>query len=242
MNHPLVFLHGWGQSERIWFQQRQFFPNAIFINLPGHGGTADTPAEQWIQIIADQLPEQPAVLVGWSLGGILAMEIACHRLKRLKALVLISSTPSFRMRDGWEYGCSKHIFSAFEQAAITQSTRVMSRFFALTLHGDGLSRSTYNNLARQAVNRQTPVTMAGITTGLELLSTIDLRDQLHTLSLPTLIVHGTQDAIVPFAASRALAKALPNNQLQTFETCGHAPFLTQPEAFNTFLNNWRQTL
>ena len=242
MSDPLVFLHGWGQSERIWFQQRWMFPNATFINLPGHGGTADAAPEQWLQIIAEQMPDEPAVLVGWSLGGMLAMEIACRWPERLSALALISSTPSFRLRDGWQHGCNQDVFSDFEQAVMSQSPKTMNRFFALMMIGDGLSRSAYNTLAREAVNRQSPTTTAGIKTGLELLSTIDLRAQLHALSMPTLIMHGKQDAIVPFAASRALANTLPNAQLQAFEACGHAPFLTQAEAFNTILNNWWHTL
>jgi pimeloyl-[acyl-carrier protein] methyl ester esterase len=238
----MVFLHGWGQSERIWFQQRPFFPDANFINLPGHGGAADAPGEQWFQIIADQLPDAPAVLVGWSLGGMLAMEIANRWPERCAAIALISSTPSFRQRDGWEHGCNQKVFSDFEQAVALQSPKIMNRFFALMLHGDEFSRSTYNALARAAINRQSPTTAAGISAGLELLSSIDLRAKLHELSMPTLIMHGEQDAIVPFAASRALADNLPDSQLQRFEACGHAPFLTQPEAFNTILNNWWQTL
>lgn len=238
----MVFLHGWGQSERIWFQQHQAFPDAHFINLPGHGGAADAPSAQWFQVVADLLPEQPAVLVGWSLGGMLAMEIACRWPERIAALALISSTPSFRLRDGWEHGCDQEVFSDFEQAVVSQSPKIMNRFFALMMLGDGLSRSAYNALARQAVNRHSPTTEAGITAGLELLSCIDLRDQIHGLHMPALVMHGEQDAIVPFAASLALAEDLPDSRLQAFSHCGHAPFLTQPEAFNTSLNNWWQTL
>jgi len=239
---PLVFLHGWGQSERIWFQQRQCFPDATFINLPGHGGAVDAPCDQWIQIVADQLPDEPAVLVGWSLGGMLAMEIACRWPERIATLALISSTPSFRLRDGWGHGCDQELFSDFGNAVVSKAPRMMNRFFALMTLGDGLSRSAYNALARQAVNRPFPTTEAGITAGLELLSNIDLREQLEELSMPTLIMHGEQDAIIPFAASLAMAEVLPDCQLQKFEACGHAPFLTQPEAFNTSLNNWWQTL
>ena len=112
----------------------------------------------------------------------------------------------------------------------------------MMMMGDNLSRSAYNTLTREGVNRQSPTTAAGIKAGLELLSTIDLRSQFHALSMPTLIMHGKQDAIVPFAASRAMANTLPKAQLQAFEACGHAPFLTQAEAFNTILNNWCQSL
>jgi pimeloyl-[acyl-carrier protein] methyl ester esterase len=118
----------------------------------------------------------------------------------------------------------------------------MNRFFTLMLHGDNLSRSAYNVLVRQAVDRQTPATTAGIAAGLELLSSIDLRAQLYRLSMPVLVMHGKQDAIVPFAASLALAECLPDSRLQKFTACGHAPFLTQAQTFNAFLEAWCQTL
>ena len=242
MNDPLVFLHGWGQSERIWFQQRQCFPDATFINLPGHGGAADAPGEQWCQIVASQLPEQPAVLIGWSLGGMLAMAIASRWPERCAAIALVASTPSFRLRDDWEHGCNQDVFSDFEQAVASQSPKVMSRFFALMLHGDRLSRSDYNALTREAVNRRSPASPAGIRAGLELLSGMDLRDQLRGLSIPALVMHGKQDVIVPFAASLILAEALPNSQLQQFEACGHAPFLTQAQKFNLLLKTWWQSV
>ena len=170
------------------------------------------------------------------------MQVACRWPERIAALALVSSTPSFRRRDGWQYGCDPQVFSDFEQAVALQSPKLMNRFFALMLHGDHLPRSTYNALARAAVNRQSPTTAAGITAGLELLSTIDLRTQLHGLAMPTLIMHGELDAIVPIAASRAMAKALPNAELHELKACGHAPFLTRPEAFNTILNHWWLTL
>ena len=242
MSPPLLFLHGWGQSSRIWCKQRQSFAQARFLNLPGHGGAHDAPAAAWIKALASALPETPAVLVGWSLGGMLALEIARRFPARVAALALVSTTPCFKTRPDWPHGCAEDLFSDFELAARGYSAKIMSRFFALMLHGDPLARRDYNDLARECIDRQQPATATGLTEGLSLLAAMDLRPHLAKLQMPAVVMHGEQDAVIPVAAGRALAAALPNSRFHSFSQCGHAPFLTQPELFNETLEAWCQTL
>jgi len=236
----LVFLHGWAQSQQIWYQQQQQFAGARFINLPGHGGAKDAPAAAWPDLLAAQLPDEPCTLVGWSLGGMLAMEIAQRFPGRVAALALIATTPRFAAAEAWLHGCDQAILAAFEEAVASASPRALNRFFALMLHGDALSRSDYNQLARQAVDRTHPVTAAGLAAGLELLATMDLRHRLPPADMPLLIMHGEQDAIVPVAAGRWLAEQLPAAHVHFADACGHAPFLSSPHRFNTILKEWWQ--
>jgi len=239
---PVVFLHGWAQSRQIWFQQREVFPEALYLNLPGHGGADDVPACDWVENIAQQLPDKPCVLVGWSLGGILALALARRFPERVAALALISTTPCFRRRDGWQSGCNEEIFSAFESAVSSASPRLLNRFFALMLHGDGLSRSDYNALAKQAVDRDHPPSAAGLSGGLALLDWLDTRADIAEIAAPTLILHGEQDSIVSADAGRWLVASIAGSGFELFTKCGHAPFLTQPETFNKTLINWWNTL
>lgn len=242
MSPPLIFLHGWGQSARIWYLQRHTFSTARFLNLPGHGGNKDLPASAWADALAATLPATPAVLVGWSLGGMLALEVARRRPARVAALALVSTTPCFRVRPGWPHGCADSLFAEFEQASKDYSAKVMSRFFAMMLHGDGLARREYNILAKECVDRRHPATATGLEAGLSLLAEMDLRLYLANLSFPTLVMHGEQDAVIPVGAGRALAAELPRSRFHSFAQCGHAPFLTQPQSFNRTLEAWCKTL
>jgi len=238
----LVFLHGWAQSRQVWFQQFDAFPDAIFLNLPGHGGSDDAPADDWLEIIVQQLPDDPCVLVGWSLGGMLALKLAQQFPERIGALALVASTPCFRRKDDWQAGCDDQLFSGFEIAVASGSPRLLNRFFALMLHGDGLSRGDYNTLAKQAVNRQQTVTEAGLKRGLALLASLDSRQSVADISVPALILHGEQDAIVSVESGRWLAKSIQGSRAYLLPDCGHAPFLTQPEIFNKHLTHWWNTL
>ena len=240
MVKPLVFLHGWAQSQQVWFQQRHAFPDAIFLNLPGHGGAEVVPAEQWLAYLLQQLPEEPCLLVGWSLGGMLAMQLALHAPQRVAALALVATTPSFRMRDGWSYGSDDALFQAFRDAAEADSPRLLNRFFTLMLHGDQLPRRDYNALAKAAVDRERRVQPEGLMAGLQLLELLDLRGSIGLIHQPVLLLHGQNDAIIPVASSQWMAAELPHSDLWLQASCGHAPFLTYAEQFNTTLDQWWQ--
>ncbi|TLS76916.1 alpha/beta fold hydrolase [Mariprofundus erugo] len=235
---PLVFLHGWAQSRQVWWQQQACFPDAMFLNLPGHGGAADVAADAWVDALAAQLPDAACSLVGWSLGGMLAMALAERVPDKVANLALIATTPRFRVGDGWLYGCDDAVFTAFAEAAASASLKTLNRFFALMLHGDGLSRTAYNELARMAVDREQRTSAAGLAEGMALLAGLDFRHALP--QQPVLIVHGEQDAIVPVAAGRWLAEQMNSRDAFFPHSCGHAPFLTRADEFNTLLKRWWQ--
>ena len=238
---PLVFMHGWAQSQQIWFQQHELFEGALFLNLPGHGGQPDLPADQWADYLLTQLPEEPSLLLGWSLGGMLAMQLAHLYPERVDGLALVSTTPRFRADDNWPHGSSDKVFNGFRQAIESGSPKALNRFFALMLHGDEITRSDFNRLAKAAVDRENRVSEAGVKGALELLESVDLREQIATITQPTLVIHGEADAIVPCAAGLWLTKHIPDNKQLFLPDCGHAPFLTQPEQFNSTLHTWWQT-
>ncbi|ATX80893.1 carboxylesterase BioH (pimeloyl-CoA synthesis) [Mariprofundus ferrinatatus] len=239
---PSLFIHGWAQSRQIWFNQFETFAATRFLNLPGHGGAADIPADRWLDSIVAQLPEEPVHLVGWSLGGMLAMQVAAAFPERVASLALVATTPRFRAADGWPHGSSEEIFEGFRDAVASGSPKALNRFFMLMLHGDDLSRSDYNALARESVDRENRPGAAGLAGGLELLERLDLRTLAEEVSSPTLILHGEGDAIVPVAAGIWLADTITGAEQHIFRACGHAPFLTQPEEFNTTLQRWWQQL
>jgi len=235
-----VFVHGWAQAAQTWHGQLEYFASShevLALNLPGHGGTPDQPVEKWEAAILESLPDEPLVLIGWSLGGILGLQLALHHPTRLAGLVLLSATPSFRLRPGWEHACADDVFERFQESLEINEKRLLDRFFALMLQGDALDRRRYLDIVRQAVDRHHPSSPAGLHAGLDLLDGLDLRDSLADISVPTLVVHGRNDAIVPVGAAELLAARIPDARLHLLPA-GHAPHLTQPESFNGILEEW----
>jgi pimeloyl-[acyl-carrier protein] methyl ester esterase len=243
---PIVFLHGWGQSARIWDRQVAHFSQLCPVstpNLPGHGGAHDAPAGAWPEILARQLPEDPAILVGWSLGGMLALQLAHAQPERVAGLALVSTTPCFARLPDWPQGCDEATLQAFSEGAKAQGvggnpTKLLGRFFALMLQGDALPRSRFNALAHEAIDRQHPPTPLGLSAGLELLAGLDLRSLLPGIAQPAWVAHGDRDAIIPPAAGRELADRMPHATWHGFAHAGHAPFLSQAETFQHTLEAW----
>ena len=242
----IIFLHGWGQSAQIWHQQTQHFSpltRSYAINLPGHGGSPDIATEAWLSHLQHEIQhhidthKQPAILVGWSLGGQIAIQLQ-QKLEGLTGLVLVSTTPRFRQHHDWKHGCSDEIWQGFQQAASEQNPKLMQRFFHMMLHGDKLSRKDMQTIAKQAINKSFPPTTQALQTGLHFLSAFDFRHHLKAMALPTLVVHGQQDVIVPIEAGQYLAQHIPHAKLHIFEDCGHAPFLTHHIAFNQMVESW----
>jgi len=238
---PLVFLHGWGQSGRIWHEQRAYFSSMYAVStpcLPGHGSAPGAPAADWVDGLAAGLPESPAIVVGWSLGGILAMRLALAYPGHVAALVLVSATPCFCRRPDWPLGCADAVFRSFEADVRESPARAARHFFNLMLHGDGLSRARMRDIANAAMEHEHPAGIDGLREGLALLASEDLRDQLAKLSLPCLVVHGTTDTVVPVAAGTYLADHITGATFIRCAGAGHAPFLSQAETFNRQLEAW----
>ncbi len=238
---PLVFLHGWGQSDRIWHAQRTYFSGRHPLGmpcLPGHGGAPEAPATDWTDRLATSLPATPAVLIGWSLGGLLAIRLALAYPARVAALVLVATTPCFCRRTDWPLGCADDVFHDFETGVQKDPARAARHFFNLMLHGDGLSCAQSRAVARAAMERDRPAGAAALHEGLTLLAGLDLRAQLAELALPCLVLHGTADAVVPVTAGAYLAEHIAGAAFVRLEGAGHAPFLTQAEIFNRKLEAW----
>jgi len=195
-----------------------------------------------VEKIAEQLPDQPCLLVGWSLGGMLAMQIAVAFPQRIAALALISTTPRFKTTENWPHGSSEDQFKGFGEAVTSGSPKALNRFFALMLHGDEISRRDYNQIAKAAIDREKSVSRSGLEGGLALLEKLDLRQLITKIKQPTLLMHGENDAVIPVQAGIWLAEQFEDKSRETeiFDNCGHAPFLTQPEQFNQTLHTWWQ--
>ncbi|MDQ6987693.1 MAG: alpha/beta fold hydrolase [Mariprofundaceae bacterium] len=245
MSPVLVFIHGWGQSPQTWHAQLDYFSTRCetkTICLPGHGGAADALPDAWQDRLYEQLPDVSHIMIGWSLGGMLALQLAKQDIPMLRGLLLVSTTPCFRMRADWPHGCAEDVFDEFQNSLGDVghgkgAERLLGRFFALMLQGDDVDRRRYLDIVRKAVDRRHPATSAGLQAGLSLLGDLDLRAILAEITLPTLLVHGIGDSITPLSAARFLDRKLPYASLRTLPA-GHAPHLTQPQKFNQILESW----
>jgi pimeloyl-[acyl-carrier protein] methyl ester esterase len=226
----LALLHGWGMNARVFdaladHLADDFEPRAL--NLPGHGGHAALPhntLQSWADDLAQQLPPQSMVL-GWSLGGQVAMRAALDHPDKISRLVLLASTPAFVATADWQAGMALGDLETFGSALIADQTATLLRFLSLQTRGMAGQKTVLHAL-RQAFLSVPQADAGALASGLDMLRHTDLRAALPQLVQPTLVVHGALDTLTPPAAGSWLAGTLPHARHIALPRAAHAPQLS----------------
>jgi pimeloyl-[acyl-carrier protein] methyl ester esterase len=230
----LALVHGWGMNARVFDALAVLLASEFEVralDLPGHGGRvalADNTLQAWADDLAQQLPDK-AILLGWSLGGQVAMRAALDHPHKIARLVLLASTPKFVAAADWERGMAAEDLQDFGAALVADPQATLLRFLSLQTRGMAGQKTLLQHL-RQTLLAAPPASSEALAGGLAILRDTDLRDELPRLTQPTLVLHGALDTLTPPAAGAWLAKALPTAQHIEFDRAAHAPHLSHGEA------------
>ncbi|HXH03798.1 MAG TPA: pimeloyl-ACP methyl ester esterase BioH [Candidatus Competibacteraceae bacterium] len=227
----LVLLHGWGMHSAIWEPlleplARRF--RLTLVDLPGHGYSRALPLDGDLAALAARLAglvPGPAHWLGWSLGGLIAQQLAADRPDQVRQLVLLASSPCFVRRTGWPHAMTPQVLEQFGAELAADYRATLKRFIALEVHGSEGASATLRWLTARLFAHGEPDSGA-LRQGLELLKSGDLRPQLGEIRCPTLWLMGRRDALVPAAAAAAAAALMPAARVHVVERGGHAPFLS----------------
>ena len=214
----ILMLHGWG------------FPATVFSSLidklaadfdvrvpdrPGYGSQINNKNQYELRHL-----NSPALLVGWSQGGLAALQMALQQPDKVTGLVLLATTPCFVNRADWASGMDKQVFDAFHKQVIDDPAAAMRQFVRLNT-GSRPDKQTTRVLS----DLSNKVSADALQNGMTELSKTDLRDVIAEIEQPALLLHAADDRVVPAAASRWLQQCLPNTKHFEFQTGGHAFFL-----------------
>ena len=234
---PTVLLPGWGFTPAVWevliaalerhgIQRNRLLP----LKLPLCPQQTLT---QTLEALASRLPAQ-AHLIGWSLGGELALALAqslAVQTNQLASLTLVSSTPCFMNRADWAAGQPVSLLDDFDQRLVANPIALLKRFSMLIRHGD--TDATRNRALTENLMHVNDTDQARLAAGLSLLREIDVRANVAAVRIPARIIHGTQDAVTPLAAATWLQQHIPDATLHTINGASHALPLTHTEALAT---------
>lgn len=239
----LVLLHGWGLNVRIWDGLTAALCDRfriIAVDLPGHGRSAWLPersslAEQAAQVAATVAAIAAEYsLLGWSLGGQVALQLAATADNAVDRLMLIAATPRLTAGPDWPHGAPPERLTAQAEGLETDYRRTVSDFLELQVRGSAGSTQALQQL-RAALFAHGYPGVAALARGLELLRETDLRPLLAAITQPTLVIAGQYDRVTLPAASHALADSLPNARYVEIRRAAHAPFLSHLAELSTLL-------
>ncbi|MGY3859106.1 pimeloyl-ACP methyl ester esterase BioH [Aeromonas intestinalis] len=232
----LVLLHGWGMNGAVWHGVMPALAQHYrlhLIDLPGFGNSplpaGSDYALPWLaEQVAAVMPAR-SHLLGWSLGGLVASQLALMQPERVQSLITVASSPCFMARDDWP-GIAPKVLAGFNQMLAGDFKQTIERFLAIQAMGSEHARDDIRQLRHWLAERPAPQ-LAALEAGLGLLAEIDLRDELTTLSLPWLRIYGRLDSLVPKASIGLLDERYPHSQSRVLDKASHAPFISHPDQF-----------
>lgn len=230
----LVLLHGWalhGGSWGPWLDRLAASHRLHLVDLPGHGRSPWPEQARSLADLASAVsPHVPAggAILGWSLGGLVALELARQRGVDVAALVLVATTPRFLKRDDWASGMEPATLQGFAAGLAGDYRRTIANFLALQTWGDEHATDALRSLRATLAAHGEPDPRA-LVAGLGILRDVDLRDSLPQVTAPTLVIAGEHDRITPAEAGRELAARLPCARYRQIAKAGHAPFLSHAD-------------
>lgn len=217
----LVVVNGWAQQGSIWqgfFDELARLERIQVIDL-----TAQASLLQLKARIHDALGEE-SVLVGWSFGGAVALEVASENPK-VAAVITLMSNPCFLQRKGNEQGMSRELYNDF--ASLIESDELSSlvkRFSYLMATGSVDVRTELRQL-RQYFDVASLAPLNVLQSTLSIYAQLDSRSCVNKLNMPCLQVFGEEDALVPVAVTTALSPLGDRHQVRLPEV-GHLPFFS----------------
>lgn len=248
---PILFVHGLGGCWRNWLENLPYFGRghrAIALDLPGFG---DSPMPSWpidmpnygrlIDDFCEKLGiDRVAALVGNSMGGFVSTEAAIERPSRFEKLVLVSAAGiSFAEAQGRRLEASVSLFEA-AMAFLAGPRRVWlnrdrGRQFAFGRVFHYPNRVRPELLAEQM---EPGIRAPGFPDAIRAIGGYDTRHRLPEIEIPTLVVWGLKDRVVPVEAAIGYHRLLPESRLELFERTGHVPQMERPARFNSLLDDF----
>ncbi len=228
----LLLIHGMGATHADWQKQVDFFARVFRVIAPdlrGHGdsqGMGPYNVDRFaidLSLLLDELKVGSFFVMGHSMGGAVAMQLALFKPERVKKLVLADTLPSF-------------VPNTFRKRLLVWQRSLIMRWLGPEVLAVRMARQLFSHPDQEAL-RQLVIQQHNRTSRtnylalLKSLSGWSVADRLNWLTMPTFVVAGEHDYFSPTEA-QAFADSLPDGRCRIFEGASHHLPLEKPEDFN----------
>jgi len=239
---PLVFVHGLGSSGQDWAKQAEAFADryrVITFDVRGHGQSEKPDGPYSIPLFAADtaallraLEAVPATIVGLSMGGMIAFQLAVDAPDLVKRLVVVNSMPEAKLdslRDRWIYW----------------SRRLVSSLLGMRATGELIARRIFpkpeqGTLRHEFIERWAANDKQAYLATIDAIAGWSVVDRLNDITCPALVVAAADD-YTPVAVKRDYVDRMPNATLEVIEDSHHATPVERPMTFNRVLEAFLQS-
>lgn len=235
----LVFANSLGTDLRLWDAVLPLLPagmRVIRFDKPGHG-LSDSRDSESIADLADDvaalithLCASPAILVGLSIGGMIAQDLAVRRPDLLRGVVLTCTAAKMGDAAGW----NARIAAVKADGVAAIADAVMERWFAPAFRATP-ELALYRNMMARTEQR-------GYVAACGALAAADLTAATATIALPCLVIAGESDGASPASFVEATAKTIKGAQFHVLSGAGHIPCVETPAAYAALLTDFIRSL
>ena len=238
---PLLLIQGLGYGGRGWGPAPDLLAEdftVVAFDNRGFGASDVPPGPYSVRELAEDARAvleaaqvERAHVVAASLGGMAAQELALAHPDRIDKLVLVATTPGGLRA----YAMPAQTVSLMLEAP-TLPPDVALRRFVENAVGDGASEELVERIV--AYRTANPPDLGGWQSQAAAGAMHDAFDRLGTITAPTLVIHGTEDAVVDPRNAELLAAWIPGARVELLPGCGHLPFWEQPERFVSLITEF----
>ncbi|MEZ3498437.1 alpha/beta fold hydrolase [Pantoea sp. KPR_PJ] len=252
---PVLFSHGWPLDADMWDSQLNFLAERGYrviafdrrgfgrSDQPWNGYDYDTFASD-INDLITTLDLHDVTLVGFSMGGgDVTRYIGRYGSARVAGLVLLGAvTPVFGKMADYPQGVDASVFEGIQAGLLKDRAQFISDF-AVPFYGLNAGQTVSQGVLTQTLNIALLASLKGTLDCVTAFSQTDFRPDVASVDVPTLVIHGSNDQVVPFETTgKVAAETIANATLKVYDNAPHGFAVTHQDRLNDDLLSFLQSL
>jgi pimeloyl-[acyl-carrier protein] methyl ester esterase len=229
----LIMLPGWGMEAAVWSPLQEALADDFSLLFVEWNGIKTTSCfkERVLQLITERSPESFA-LAGWSLGSLVALDIASTYSAQASHLILFAGTSRFTVDEATHYenGWQRKIIERMKRQLVRDKEKTLVSFYESMFSSCEREQGELTRFLDTINKNFKGDDIDSLLIGLDYLIETDFREKVEQITSPLLMIHGEEDTICPSSASQYMVNRVGEKAtLQLMPGTGHVPFFTKPQ-------------